>query len=165
MRIGMHIGKCILVKCTLILKSKKKIFLVFSVVQASQVVLVVKNPPANAGDVRDTGSIPGLERSTGGGHGKPLQYSCLKNPMDKGAWRATVNGVAKSWTQLKWLSMHRTSKALCSCLGRAAMSSKMVRLSAGWPYSLESLYKGCLSLGEIFPEPCFPATGQLWFIL
>ena len=85
MRIGMHIGKCILVKCTLILKSKKKIFLVFSVVQASQVVLVVKNPPANAGDVRDTGSIPGLERSTGGGHGKPLQYSCLKNPMDKGA--------------------------------------------------------------------------------
>ena len=53
---------------------------------ASQVVPVVKNPPANAGDVRDMGSIPALGRSPGGGHGNPLQYSCLENPMDKGAW-------------------------------------------------------------------------------
>ena len=52
---------------------------------ASQVVLVVKNLPANAGDMRDAGSIPGLGRSPGGGHGNPLQYSCLKNPMDRGA--------------------------------------------------------------------------------
>ena len=73
-----------MVKCSLVLKRKrKKIFLVFSVVQASQVALMVKNPPANAGDVTDTGLIPGSERSTGGGHGKPLQYSCLKNPMDR----------------------------------------------------------------------------------
>ena len=62
---------------------------------ASQVVLVVKNPPANAGDLRDTGSIPGLGRSRGGGHGNPLQYSCLENPMDGGAWWATVHGVAE----------------------------------------------------------------------
>ena len=52
----------------------------------SQVALVVKNLPANAGDVIDAGSIPGLGRSPGGGHGNPLQYSCLENPMDRGAW-------------------------------------------------------------------------------
>ena len=68
--------------------------------QASQVALVVKNSPTNQVDVRDTGSIPGLERSPGGGHGNPLQYSCLENPKDRGAWRATVHGVAKSWAQL-----------------------------------------------------------------
>ena len=61
----------------------------------SQVVLVVKNSPANARDLRDTGSIPGLGRSPGGGHGNPLKYSCLKNPMDKGAWRATVHRISK----------------------------------------------------------------------
>ena len=53
--------------------------------ETSQVVLVVKNPPANAGDVKAAGSIPGLGRSPGGGHGNPLQYSCLENPMDRGA--------------------------------------------------------------------------------
>ena len=64
----------------------------------SQVVLVVKNPPANAGDARDRGSIPGSGRSPGGGHGNPLQYSCLENPIDRGAWWATVQRVAQSWT-------------------------------------------------------------------
>ena len=59
--------------------------------------LLVKNPPPNAGDVRDTGSIPGLGRSPGGGHGNPLQYFYLENPMDRRAWWATVRGVAKSW--------------------------------------------------------------------
>ena len=67
---------------------------------------VVKNPPTNAGDVRDMGSTPGLGRSSGGGHGNLLQYSCLENPMDRGAWRATVHRVMKSWTWLKQLSMH-----------------------------------------------------------
>ena len=66
-------------------------------------VLVVKNLPANAEDIRDTGSIPGLERSPGGGHGNPLQYSCLENSIDKGAWQAAVHSMAKSQTQL---SMH-----------------------------------------------------------
>ena len=56
---------------------------------------VVKNPPANAGDAGNSGSIPGLGRSLGGGHGNPLQYSSLKNPMDRRAWRATVHGVTK----------------------------------------------------------------------
>ena len=49
-------------------------------------VLVVKNPAANAGDIRDTGSIPGVGRSPGGGHSNALQYSCLENPMDRGVW-------------------------------------------------------------------------------
>ena len=53
---------------------------------ASQGALVVKNPPANAGDIRDAGSIPGWKGSPGGGNGNPLQYSCLENPMDRGAW-------------------------------------------------------------------------------
>ena len=60
--------------------------------------LLVKNPPANAGDVRDTGLISGLGRSPGGGHGNPLQYSCLENPMDKGTWKAIVHRTANSWT-------------------------------------------------------------------
>ena len=59
---------------------------------------LVKNLPASAGDVRDTGSIPGLGRSPGEGHDNPLQYSCLENPMDRGAWQATVHRVAKSGT-------------------------------------------------------------------
>ena len=64
----------------------------------SQVVLVVKNLPASAGDIRNAGSIPGLGRSPGRAHGNPLQYSCLENRIDRGAWRATVHGVAKSRT-------------------------------------------------------------------
>ena len=60
--------------------------------------LVVKNLTANAGDIRGAGSITGLERSAGGGHGNPLQYSCLENPTDREAWWATVQRVTKSWT-------------------------------------------------------------------
>ena len=69
-------------------------------------VLVVKNQPAEAGDVRDAGSIPGWGRSPGGGHGHPLQYSYLENPMDRGAWWATVHRVTKSQTRPKQLRMH-----------------------------------------------------------
>ena len=59
---------------------------------------MVKNPSANAGDVRDMDLIPGLGRSSGGGHGNPLQHSGLENPVDRGAWQATVHSVAKSCT-------------------------------------------------------------------
>ena len=62
--------------------------------------LLVKNPSANA-DIRDTALIPRLRRSPGGGHGNPLQYSFLENPMDRGTWRAIVHGVTKSQMQLK----------------------------------------------------------------
>ena len=75
-------------------------------VWASQVVLVVKNPPANAGDIRDADSIPL------GGLGNPLHYSCLENPMGRGAWQAIVRRVVKSWTRLKWLSTQA-----CICMG------------------------------------------------
>ena len=68
------------------------------------VALVVKNLPANIGDIRDVGSVPGLGRSPGGGHGNPFLYSCLENPMDRGAWPAIVQRVAQSPTRLKQLS-------------------------------------------------------------
>ena len=67
-------------------------------IRTFQVALVVKNPPANAGDRREAGSVPGSGRSPGGGHDNPLQYSCLENSMDRGVWWATVHGVAKIWT-------------------------------------------------------------------
>ena len=89
---------------------------------ASQVALMVKDPPANEGDIRALSSIPGSERSPKGGHGNPLQYSCLENPMDRGAWWVIVHGVTKSWTQLKPLS----TQPLC-------ISSKF-----------------CLQIGEVF---------------
>ena len=67
---------------------------------------MAKNPPANAGDIRDADLIPGSGRSPGGGHGNPLQCSCLENPMDRGAWLATIHRVTQSRTQLKRLSTH-----------------------------------------------------------
>ena len=63
---------------------------------ASQVVQVIKNPPASAGDIRIMGSIPGSGRSCGGEHGNSLQCSCLENPMDRGAWKSVVHKVTKS---------------------------------------------------------------------
>ena len=75
----------------------------------SQVATVVKNPPTNAGNVRKSGSIPGLEKYPGVGNGNPLHYSCLENPMDRGAWQPTVHRCTKSWTLLKQLSMHACS--------------------------------------------------------
>ena len=65
-----------------------------------------KESACNAGVAGDAGSIPGLGRSPGGGHGNPLQYSCLENPTDREAWRATVHKVKKNWAQLKQLGMH-----------------------------------------------------------
>ena len=70
---------------------------------------MVKNPPANIGDIRDESSILGLGRSPGGGHSNPFQYSCLENPMDRGAWRAIVHRVSQSWTQLSNVAQHSTT--------------------------------------------------------
>ena len=72
--------------------------------RASQVAQWVKNPPANSGDIRDSGLIHGLGRSPGGGHGNPLQW--VESHGQTGAWRATVRRVTKSWTTLKQLSTH-----------------------------------------------------------
>ena len=77
---------------------------------ASQVVLVVKNPPPNVGDAREVGLIPGLGRSPGAVHGKPFQYSCLENPMDRGAWRTAVHRDAKSPTRVKQLNTQSRSE-------------------------------------------------------
>ena len=73
---------------------------------------VVKNLPASSGDAADTGSIPGSRRSPGGGHGNPLQYSCLENPMDRGAWWATVHRVTKSRTRLNRLGTGTSDKEI-----------------------------------------------------
>ena len=77
---------------------------------ASQVVPVVKNPLAKAGDIRDLGFIPRSGRSAGGGHGNPLQYAFLENPMKRGVWRAVVHRVAQSWIQLKQLSTQHAER-------------------------------------------------------
>ena len=84
---------------------KTKINKCVRIKRASQAVLVVKNPPVSARDLRGKGLIPGLGRSSGGGHGNLLQCSYLKNPIDRGAWQATVHSVSQSQTQLKPLSV------------------------------------------------------------
>jgi len=70
-----------------------------------------KEPSGGAGDIRDEGSIPGSKRSPGGGHGNSLQYSCLENPMDRGAWQVTVHRVARSQMRLKQLQFSRSVKS------------------------------------------------------
>ena len=74
------------------------VFILLPTSRASQVMPVVKNPPASAGDTRDASSVPGSGRSPGVGNGNPLQYSCLGNSMDRGVWWAIVHGVTKSQT-------------------------------------------------------------------
>ena len=89
---------------------------------------MVKNLPANTGDIRDTGSIPGSGRYPGGGLHNPLQYSCLENPMDRGAWQATVHGVAKSRTGLKQISTKEIPDSLVTLpLCAAATAAKSLQ--------------------------------------
>ena len=94
---------------------------------------VVKNMPASAGDIRDAGSIPE------GGHGNPLQYSCLENPMDRGAYQATVHRVEKRLIQLKWLSIHlpvSDLEVVCSWLGPKSALILLTCLLPGLPLFL-----------------------------
>ena len=86
-------------------------------------LLVAKNSPANAGDARDVGLIPGSGRSPGEGNGNPVQYSCLENPMDRGTWLATVHGVAKGQTRLS-----RAQKITSASLSHPSLQS----LGSGW---------------------------------
>ena len=80
--------------------------------RASQVALVVKNPPANAGDAGEEGSIPGSGRSPGEGNGCPLQYSCLENSMGRGAWQATVPWGYEELDMTEQLSTHLYKESL-----------------------------------------------------
>jgi len=79
-------------------------------------MLVVKNPPVSAGDIKDMGLIPGSAGSPGEEHGNPFQYYCLENPIDGGVWWATVHRVTKSWTWLRWLSMQPFSAFPSACV-------------------------------------------------
>ena len=81
-------------------------------VSTSQVALMVKNLPANAGDIRDMGSTPRSGRSPGGAHSNPPQNSCQKKPMDRGAWRTTIHRVTQSWTWLQRLSRQKNKNQL-----------------------------------------------------
>ena len=88
-------------------------------------MLLVKNPPANAGNIRDTGSIPESGKSHGGGHGNPLQYFYLENPMDRGTWQAEVHRVTQSRTLLKWFNTHK-QKGRASPVTRKESTSSVV---------------------------------------
>ena len=90
---------------------------------------MVKNPPANAGDIRDAGSIYGWGRSSGGGDGNPLQYSCLENAMDRGAWWATVHRVAKSQMWLR--REHTSARSLVFCICQQLFKNR-IKESSGW---------------------------------
>ena len=92
---------------------------IYICIWASQVALVVRNPPAKAGDLRDLGSIPESGRSPGGWRGNLLQFSCLENPLGRGAWRAIAHRVTKQWRWLKWFSTHAHTYVYiytCVCL-------------------------------------------------
>ena len=103
-----------------------------------------KEYACNAGD---QGLIPGLERSAGGGHGNPLWYSLRENPMDRGAWWATVHGVTKSWTWLKWLSTQQHAK-MGKLRQRAVKSSPA---SSWWSQYMEAQHSGPGALSSILP--------------
>ena len=90
-------------KIKFLLLNRANVLLLFSGVWRKEIdsTCQATNPPANAGDIRDSGSIPGLGGYPGVGNGNLLQYSCLENSMDRGAWQAIVHGVAKSWSKLR----------------------------------------------------------------
>ena len=92
------------------------------------VALVGKNLLASTGDVRGPGSIPGSGRAPGGGHGNPLQYSCLENPMGRGAWWAAAHKVAKSWAQPK----HTHTCAVVVIIALATMTNTENKNVPGW---------------------------------
>ena len=126
----------------------------------SQVAPVVKNLPANARDVRDMGSIPGLGRSPGGGHSNPLQYSYLENPMDRGAWQAIVHSVTKSQTWLKWLSMKTCD--VMSCGRESWLKSPQTKL---WHRTGELIYLWGRTV-KVYSWPCqWKENGFCWSLL
>ena len=119
---------------------------------------MVKDPSTNAGDIRDTGSIPGSGRSRGGGHGKPLQYSCLENPMDRGAWQAPLHRVTQSRTQLKQLSLHtHISLRSSRSVSRPVVSSSVTL----WTVARQAPLSRGFSRQEYWSGLPFPPPGDL----
>ena len=103
--------------------------------------LVINNPPGNAGDIRDVGSVPWSGGFPGEGHGNPLQYSCLENPMDRGAWGIIVHGVAKSQTWLRWLhtaqhtwSHYLKQKTNPTSVWNEGLEHQSIKRRKTWPY-------------------------------
>ena len=140
--------------------------LVSSGLWASQVALLEKNSPANAGDA---GSISESGRSpAAGGHGSPLQYSCLENPMDRGAWRATIHGVAKSWTWLKRLSTHACMSGLLQLKNAAIFHllgcNSIKNLEALLHVALEADPGPCPKAAVLFLSPSFLVFASLSFL-
>ena len=128
----------------------------------SQGARAVKNPPANAGDMRDMGSIPGSGRSPRGGLGNPLQHSCLENPVDRGAWRATVCGAAESHTGLKPLSTHAHMLHTAKPLGPHPLCPPCPLFSVTWA-SWE--LRECSGVPLPRSALCLPALGVfLWLV-
>ena len=125
--------------------------------------LAVKESACNAGATGEMGSIPGLGRCPGGGHGNPLQYSCLENPIDRGAWWAIVHRVTKSWTWLKGLSM-RVHIYKSSTLWWKSQRGRMNSDNSGFPFS------PCLTRtqGKMFEThwlgACWEPMKRLWNI-
>ena len=118
-----------------------------------------KESACNAGDLRDVGLIPRSGRSPGGGHGDPLQYSCLDNPMDRGAWRATVHRVAKSRTRLKWLSTHTCKGCIifhCVCIPEPHFICSSLNGHLGCCHILIIVSNAGMNIGvQISLSPCF----------
>ena len=134
-------------------------------VWSSLVVLVVKYPPASAGDTREEGSIPGLGRSLGGGQGNTLQCSCLENPMDRGAWWATVHRVTKSWTRLKQFSTHTVmcirTHWMCACMLHALSWPSLCNLRYIPGLVWDPVQRHFLSFSEL----CSPPYTEDWYSL
>ena len=128
--------------------------------------LVVKNTPTNTGNLRDAGLIPGLGRSLRQGNGNPLQYSCLENPMDRGAWWATVPGVTKSGTWLRWLrtdsSLDHEESSEKGISDQSHTSRLQVKnLLQLTIYSTKVLRVGCkIKLPRNFENPSVQTTAQ-----
>ena len=118
---------------------------------------IVKNPPANSGNKRVSGSIPGLGRSSGKGHGNPLQYSCLENPMDRGAWQTIARRVSRSWIQLKWLSMYA-----CGILYWLLGKCRFVELCSSSKYWHNSLFQRITLLISSLVSEEFWILRKLW---
>ena len=128
----------------------------------SQLALAVKNPLDSTGAIRDPCLIPGSGRFPGGGHGNPLQYSCLKNPTDRGVWQATVRGVTKSSTWLKELSMqaHTMHMSGFKRSGKEEWDWKLGSLG-----SLQMSLSDCQHRGTQKPTTWFESCSLLWLLV